>query len=161
VRTIRYASKSAVAGGISIQSKRGATKDGDVDGYLERLTKYVPVEVLAAYLLLSEITKDRDLFVVVFLVCCLVLVPAYLWVTRVVKPAADQPKFRPIMYFLGPISFAIWALNSGDALLDWLASIEQPVVLVDRPFAIVVLVFGALLIPFIDIVWDYWRARSE
>lgn len=40
MRTIRYASP-AVEGGISAQSRRGATKDGDVDGYLERLAKYV------------------------------------------------------------------------------------------------------------------------
>jgi hypothetical protein len=49
-RAIRYASSAAAAEhGPTTTSVRGETKDLDVDGYLERLAKYVPGEILAGF----------------------------------------------------------------------------------------------------------------
>ena len=59
-RAIRYASSAAAAEhGPTATSVRGETRDLDVDGYLERLAKYVPGEILKEVQAPDSRTKVR------------------------------------------------------------------------------------------------------
>lgn len=163
-RTIRYAThERAAEGGPSMQSLRGDEGPKlDVDGYLERLAKYVPAEVLAAFTPLAALTAANDAQLAAVFLVCLALTPVYLYITRVIQPADRKAKFRRVMYVLGPISFFVWAINTSQAFRELAATWPVLSALsLDASFASVILVLGALIIPAIDIIVDYQLAKRE
>jgi hypothetical protein len=84
------------------------------DSYLERVAKYVPAEVIAAYVVIVGLTGHVGLSgrfaasLTVFL-CCLVLTPAYLW--RMGHPGET----KVVHMLVSSIAFAIWAYAVGGA----------------------------------------------
>ena len=162
-RAIRYATfEAAAAHGATLQ-RRNAAADLDADGYLERLAKYVPGEILAGFTPLAALSADRPALLTWISVIFLILTPIYLYITRQIQPTGPPIKMRAIMYLLSPASFVVWALNTSEPFRTMLAGWE-PIAKIgklDGTVASVVLVLGALIIPAIDIIWDYARARQH
>ncbi|HEX5148843.1 MAG TPA: hypothetical protein VFW02_07165 [Candidatus Limnocylindrales bacterium] len=161
-RAIRYASSAAAAEhGPTATSVRGETKDLDVDGYLERLAKYVPGEILAGFTPLAVLAKDRPVLLTSLSIIFLLLTPAYLYITKEVQAPDSKTKVRPYLYILAPIAFVVWALNTSEAFRALVA--QWPPVhqlgTLDATVASVVLALGALIIPAIDIILDYRLAQ--
>jgi hypothetical protein len=146
-----------------MQSRRGDTKQLDVDGYLERLAKYVPAEILAGFTPLAALTSKDSVQLTIVAAVFVILTPVYLYITRVIQPNETTTKFRRIMYFLGPVSFLIWAINTSEAFRALIAvnPFVKGIINLDVSFASVLLVLGALIIPAIDIIVDYQLAKTE
>jgi hypothetical protein len=165
-RTIRYATHDRAAEtGPTMQSRRGPgdQKQLDVDGYLERLAKYVPAEVLAGFTPLAALTASDPGQLTFVAIVFVILTPVYLYITRVIQPSEAPTKFRRIMYVLGPVAFLVWAINTSEAFRALVAgnSFIKGIVNLDASFASVLLVLGALIIPAIDIIVDYELAKRE
>jgi hypothetical protein len=115
---------------------------GAADGYLAKLVKYIPGEIIAGYLaadgiVRSSISDDQDRlesYLWIFLVVGLFLTPLYLW--RVAKVS------KVVQIALATVSFAAWVFGVGGAFsfTDWY-----------EPFQGGLVVIGAtLVIPIID-----------
>jgi len=90
------------------ETHRRVARDEDRDTYLERIAKYIPGEILAAYIFLLGITAaasptNRLWIVGGISLFCLVLTPFYL--ARMAKK--DEPKSLHLA--LGTLAFPIWA----------------------------------------------------
>lgn len=110
------------------------------DGYLDKLVKYVPAEIVAGYLAADGILRsslDTDAEVERWLWGCLVvgliLTPLYLW--RVTKVAAAvQLVISTIMFGVwvfaigGPFEFTSWYQPFIGGLLAILATLLAPIV---------------------------------
>jgi hypothetical protein len=128
----------------------------DVDGYLERLTKYVPAEILTAYTPIALLAKDRAVLLTTLSIVFLVLTPVYLYISKEVQKGEDTLKVRPYLYVLAPASFVVWAINTSVPFRDLLAAWPPfaGIGKLDDVVASVVLVLGALAIPGIDLILD-------
>jgi hypothetical protein len=162
-RTIHYASLEATQARGPMAVGGGTPGSNlDVDGYLERLAKYVPGEILTGFAPLALLTKDRAELLATVSIAFLLLTPVYLYVTRVIQPGDGQPKFRRYMYVLSPLAFVVWALNISEAFRGFVAGLApvKAIGTLDATAASVVLVLGALAIPAIDILLDYRMAKA-
>lgn len=159
-RTIVYATRQdAAAQGPSALARNQAGSGVDVDGYLERLAKYVPGEILTGFAPLALLVKDRPEALTLVSIAFLALTPVYLYITRVIQPEANRPKFRPYMYLLSACAFIVWALTTSVPFRELVAGRVSGFVKLDDVAATIILVLGALLIPAIDIILDYRLAR--
>ena len=161
-RAIRYATPAAARKhGPTGTSVRGETKDLDVDGYLERLAKYVPGEILAGFTPLALLAADRPVLLTSISILFVILTPAYLYITKEIQAPDARTKTRPYLYLLAPTAFVVWALNISEAFRALVA--QWPPVhaigTLDATVASVILVLGALIIPGIDIIVDYELAK--
>lgn len=84
------------------------------DAYAQRVAKYIPGEIIAAYLsvngiLMSVKPEDEARLPVAwgFFILCVVLTPIYFWVLS----KANQPK--RLHLFMSTIAFVIWAYAMG------------------------------------------------
>jgi hypothetical protein len=161
-RAIRYASPQvAKKHGPTTIGVRGESAQLDVDGYLERLAKYVPGEVLAGFAPLAVLAQDRGILLTSIFIVFLLLTPAYLYITKEIQANDAKIRTRKYLYLLAPVSFFIWAVNISEpfralvAANPYVANIGK----LDTAVASVVLVLGALIIPAIDIVLDYELAK--
>lgn len=92
----------------------GNDKDAAQD-YLERISKYVPAEILAAYLtglpVIAATTKEgetlRTILYGALLLVCLVFTPIYL------NFMADPKKPKRLHLFIGSLALIIWAYSIG------------------------------------------------
>ena len=90
----------------------------DDDTYLDRVSKYVPVEIVGAYLAINRLFSPGDSLVwmtLFFGLCCL-LTPVYVW--RLAKP-----QNRPWMFhaLISSFAFPIWAFAIGGPMFaKWL-----------------------------------------
>ena len=94
-------------------AKLGLISRSDRDSYLERVGKYVPAEIVAAYIALigfaanvSPASKQAAL-IVIFGVC-LVATPLYLW--RMGKTS----RVKAVHIVLSSLAFIVWAYAVGD-----------------------------------------------
>ena len=110
------------------------------DGYIDKLVKYVPAEVVAVFAPLSAALAGRQGLLIVLSIICLLATPGYLFLTAQNKPPDLQP--LPHYYVLACIAFAAWALGVSSGL-DALFKIDS---------VVVGLILGAsvLLIPLAD-----------
>jgi hypothetical protein len=128
----------------------------EVDGYLERLTKYVPAEILAAFTPIALLAKDRYVLLTFLSIAFVILAPVYLYITKEVQKGDGTLKVRPYLYVLAPASFVVWALNTSEPFRALVAAWPPfaGVGKLDDVVASVILVLGALIIPGIDIILD-------
>ena len=94
-----------------------------VDGYREKLLKYIPAEVIALYVSLDAIIRgaasagkpDMTAYWLLF-VFCVVVTPLYLWRASKVE--------KKLQLLLSTIAFAVWvfALGGPFANLEWVTA---------------------------------------
>lgn len=80
------------------------------DGYAEKLTKYVPAEVVAFFTPIAAVVGERPALLIAATVVGLLATPGYLWNTT--KGLDPEQKPQPHYYFLAGISFLAWALGT-------------------------------------------------
>lgn len=113
-RFIVPAGQSSMGGGNAAQA-------GDQeDGYLDRVAKYIPAEILAAYVTLLNIaptTHDkaaiRHGILTAALIACFVLTPAYFYLR------AKPPLPKRLQIVVSTIAFPVWSYALGGIWVDW------------------------------------------
>lgn len=95
-------------------TQRRVMRGEDRDTYLERIAKYVPSEILAAYIFLLGITAgtssvNRFWIVLGVSVFCFALTPFYL------SRMADRNEPKGLHLVIGTAAFAVWAYAIGGA----------------------------------------------
>lgn len=99
------------------------------DGYIDRLFKYIPSELVAGYIfilgLLNKLTATGEIRVFqwsVFVIFCL-LTPLYLYRVQKVKKISQQ--------IISLLSFIVWAFALGGpfALYDWYNPVYGDIIL--------------------------------
>jgi hypothetical protein len=78
------------------------------DGYTDKLTKYVPAEVLSFFAPTVSLIGERPELVFAAAGVGLLATPGYLWRTAQNKPEKEKP--LPHFYLLAAISFVVWAV---------------------------------------------------
>jgi len=132
-RTIQYGR----VGGL------GTRPQGPSDGYLERLVKYVPAEVLAFFLPAVAIAgPNRSGLVLACLFAGLLATPIWLGVHALGMPSGTRP--LPHYYFLACIAFVAWAIGASNAV--------QIVFVLDAVTVTIILAIVVLLLPAVDIL---------
>jgi hypothetical protein len=120
----------------------GATYPATKDGYFDRLFKYIPAELVAAYIFVLGVVKQltdageiRIFQWLIFVIFC-ILTPLYLW--RVQKVMKIQ------QHIISLLSFIVWvfALGGPFALYSW----YNPV-------------YGSILLPVFTLVVAIWEAE--
>lgn len=83
------------------------------DSYLERVAKYVPAEIVAAYLAIIgfavNVASGKLLAMILAFAVCLVATPLYLW--RMGK----RSKVKAVHLIISSIAFVVWAFAAGGA----------------------------------------------
>lgn len=117
-----------------------------VDSYLERLRKYIPTEILGAYILLSAqisensetgVWNENTLLAIVFL-GCLILTPIYKYFQLNDGVIAEKP-WKQIIVSTG--AFVVWVFYLGDWFKKLLGDNYSQLL------ALIILVFYTLIIP--------------
>jgi len=124
--------KDVQATGIRTTEAAGPTEP---DGYLDRLLKYIPAEMVALWISLygiaSSASADIPFDIIIWLIFLgiLVITPLYLYRLQKVNDSFQLT--------LSTIAFAVWvfALGGPFALFDWYN-----------------IVYGALLLPFVTVL---------
>jgi hypothetical protein len=120
----------------------GATYPATKDGYFNRLFKYIPAELVAAYIFVLGVVKQltdageiRIFQWLIFVIFC-ILTPLYLW--RVQKVMKIQ------QHIISLLSFIVWvfALGGPFALCSW----YNPV-------------YGSILLPVFTLLVAIWEAE--
>jgi hypothetical protein len=113
------------------------------DGYLERLVKYVPAEVLVFFLPTVTLAGPQHPgLVVAILLAGLAATPLWQFVHALSLPADQRPYLH--YYFLASIAYVAWAIGASNAV--------QVVFGLD-PFAVTtILAIVVLVVPGLDIV---------
>jgi hypothetical protein len=126
--------------------------EGDRDGYLKKVAKYIPAEVLAVFVtlaLLIEGTTPLWVLAGIALLCT----PAYVWVEA--KQAQRPP--RGWRFVLAPLAFAVWAIAA--------TKVSASLLHLSAEWAAVILAGGVLIIPAVDeaclAVWPGDRKKQS
>ena len=111
------------------------------DGYLAKIVKYVPAEVLSVFVALAAAASavGREMVLGVFFVG-LIATPAYFLVGSAKLPDHDKPRFY--FYILAILAFVVWAFGVSEAV--------RTVFAMDAQVAEILLGLAALLIPLAD-----------
>jgi hypothetical protein len=150
-RTIVYA-RPRPSGDTSTRDAVTTNGDGTGgDGYTERLSKYIPAEVLAAFLPLVGLTDNQVGRLQIALVVGLAGTLIYLYIhARQETDATKRP--RPFFYLLAAIAFVAWAAGTSEAargLFGW-----------DETGAKFGLAIAAFSIPALDLFIDLVKPRG-
>jgi len=94
-----------------MQLARTRLVDAD-DGYLDRIAKYVPVEVISAHIAITGLAKVEAAWLVGAAAVCWIAVPLYVWRLGQGEP----PKPWKMHAVLASIAFPIWALATSPPL---------------------------------------------
>jgi hypothetical protein len=86
-------------------AKRPST---EVDGYAEKLTKYIPAEVIAFFAPIASVLASRVELLWSTAAIGVIATPAYLFLSAKSLPREKQP--RPHFYILSVVAFIVWAL---------------------------------------------------
>lgn len=100
---------------------------GDPDGYLDKIVKYVPADVIAAWTAVVAIIKGATGIPsgTVLLICCVVgLVVTYWWTLKSTETAGQPPATKQCI--VATIAFLVWVLALGDLNVP-LAELLKPV----------------------------------
>jgi hypothetical protein len=121
--------KNVVAGAGSLSS--GAGGKGDVNDWLERTAKYVPSEVIAAYVAAEgfaepAVGQRRIIWHAVIFFACLLITPFY------IAKFASTTKAKWVNAVVASVSFVIWSYSVGHFFrdIDWYDAIGAPILLV-------------------------------
>jgi hypothetical protein len=79
-----------------------------VDGYTEKLTKYIPAEVIAFFAPVGSLLESRVGLLWFAAAIGLIATPGYLFLSAKNFPPEKQP--RPHFYAFSVVSFVVWAL---------------------------------------------------
>ena len=97
---------------FALQSTQGG---GDADGYLDRVIKYVPADVIAAWTAAVAIIKGATGIpsLTVLLICFAVgLGVAFWWTLTNTKAATQPPAYKQAL--VATVAFLVWVLALGD-----------------------------------------------
>jgi len=97
---------------FSLQSTQGG---GDADKYLDRVVKYVPADVVAAWtaaVALIKATTGIPSTTVLLISFAVVLGITFWWTLHVTKEAAQPPAYKQAI--IAVVAFAVWVLALGD-----------------------------------------------
>ena len=93
--------------GAKTQLLSGTTRDS----YLERVAKYVPAEIVAAYIAIigfaANVSNGKQIAMIVAFSVCLIATPLYLW--RMGKTS----KVKAIHLAVSSLAFVVWAFAAG------------------------------------------------
>lgn len=82
--------------------------EGGTDGYLEKLVKYVPAEVVAFFAPIASLVENQRPLLIASGVVGLLATPAYLWAHA---KRLDRRRRPPLYnYILSTLAFVVWAL---------------------------------------------------
>ncbi len=132
-RTIVYPSRLAGA----LETDRAGKP---TDSYLEKLTKYVPAEVLGFFMPAAALVSENTALLIVCLVIGAAATPGYLWLTSQTQPAANRPRW--FFYVLAVIAFLAWTASASEPVTNMLG-LQQNV-------AGFILMAAVFVIPFAD-----------
>ena len=105
---------------------QGTKGSEDTDKYFDKIVKYVPADVIAAWTAAVAVIKgDRTLPEGVLPICFVLGLAATAWWTRRnFKPAVPQPsQVKTKQIVVAVVAFAVWALALGD-LNDYLVTLS-------------------------------------
>ncbi len=97
---------------FALQSTQGG---GEADGYLDRVVKYVPADVIAAWTAVVAIVKGAVGIpnVTVLLICFVVgLGLTFWWTLKQTETAAQPPAYKQAI--IATVAFLVWVLALGD-----------------------------------------------
>jgi hypothetical protein len=121
-----------------------------MDGYLERLAKYIPAEVTSAYVGLALLASLKGWgWVLGVSILCLVAVPVYVFLRDNRDPEADRT--RPHFYVLAALAFPCWA-----------AAVSEPfrtLTHIDTVLAGLLVALSAFVFPLVDLLVDTFFPR--
>ncbi len=138
--------------GVNLRTSRLSDGQPPSDGYLQTLVKYVPVEVTAAFVLLSILASHVSRWAVLGVAAlCLVATPLQVWIRDRQQDASSRT--RPFFYLLAFIAFPCWALLVSQPLRELLG--------VKPAWAELAVGVSAFAIPLIDKGIDTLRPRAE
>ena len=127
--------------GVFIKGKGGVVPQPQIDDYPTKLIKYIPAEIVAAFVVVDGILRSAPqvptaVYWIIFLVL-LIFTPLYIW--RVTTEPNKPPAIAQIL--ISTSSFFVWvfALGGPFSYLDW----YQPV------YGALVLPIFTLLIPIV------------
>jgi len=146
-RTIVYATpRTATSKGLG-----GGGPDQKGDGYTERLSKYIPAEVLAGFLPLVGLAADRNALLLATFVIGLVAALLYLYVhARQLPDPAKRP--RLFFYAFAAIAFVAWAFGTSEPMRTLFG--------VDAVAARYILAIVAFALPVADLTIDLTFPRK-
>jgi hypothetical protein len=100
----------------ALQSTDGApVPGGDADGYVDKVVKYVPADVIAAWTTIVALIKAATGIPTstVLLICLVIgLAVTYWWTWQTTKEANQPPQIKQAI--VATIAFLVWALALGD-----------------------------------------------
>jgi hypothetical protein len=148
-RTIVYAAPAtATAKGLG-PGEAATANNGD--GYTERLSKYIPAEVLAGFLPLVGLAADRNSLLLATFVIGLGAALLYLYVhARQITDPARRP--RSFFYIFAAIAFIAWAFGTSEPMRTLFG--------VDAVLARYVLAIVAFALPVADLTIDLTFPRK-
>lgn len=118
---MRFVREQVVAPGVGrLRSGSGGV---DVKAYLERIAKYIPAEVVAAYISASgaaPLARAPGFLVTLIFVVCLVCTPLY--VTRF----TTTKKESVVNSTMALLAFVVWAYATGVGLFQYLGWYDAP-----------------------------------
>lgn len=143
-RTIVYASPRSTVDTRDALGKDTTTQDSG-DGYTERLSKYIPAEVLAAFLPLVGLTGNRGTLLHVAFWSGLVATVLYLYI-HALRETDKTKRPRWFFYVLAALAFFAWAIGTSDPVRNMFGWDD-----VGARFA---LAMAAFAIPVLDLAID-------
>ena len=98
----------------------------DAAGFLEKVAKMIPGEILAAYVTLVGIVPSmrnpgwRPYAYLVFFLICLVMTPVYLWMMRD-QEGDNRGKPTRVQIIVSTLAFVVWAyaVSASSAIPDY------------------------------------------
>lgn len=137
IRTIVYAAPEQPRGGLEAAE---AGSDERPDGYLEKLLKYVPAEILAFFVPAAAAAKDDARLSWVVFVLSILATIGYVRFHAEQLPKDKRP--RPHYYGLAAVAFVFWAMGSSETVRHLLK--------VSATTTEVLLGIAVLLLPLVD-----------
>lgn len=125
---------------FALEVAGGPPGGGAADGYLDKVVKYVPADVIAAWTAIGAVIKAAPQIphVPVLLVCFLVALGfAYWWTLKTTDAAGQPPATKQAI--IAVVAFAVWVLALGD--------LDEPLKLLtwwDVAYAKIILIFFTL-----------------
>lgn len=113
----------------ALQGTAGPVPGGEPDGYADKIVKYVPADVVAAWTAAVAIIKGTVGIPTgrVLLICFIAgLVATYFWTIKQTAAASQPPAVKQA--FVATVAFVVWVLALGDldavlgAFMNWNAA---------------------------------------
>ena len=143
LRTIVYNGPPQPATMAAAKGNSDPVGDAPKDGYLEKLVKYVPAEVVAVYVALAAAARDRTGLMWVVFGAGAVATVGYVYFHASQLRKEKQPRYYT--YVISLLAFALWATGASDSTRGLLH--------IDAITSEVALGLGVLLLPLIDFLW--------